>query len=134
MEYTAFKDFSYEGFNYESLSTMQFKEIEGYNYYTRIYYKLDEVSGCGFTAMVLSAIQVRIPDDDWSEHPPFSKNDLIILLVTIWASFDGMRHVHIGFNEKYELNGYLHYLNTDEWVSILNRLKELEVEFCREAD
>ena len=134
MEYGSFENFEYEGFSYKSLMTTPYKEIEGCDYYTRIYYKPDEVAGCGFAAIVLGAIQVQVPDDDWKKHEPFSKNDLIILLSSIWASFDGMRHVEIGFDEKYDLTGYIHCLNTDEWIAILEGLRELEKQFCIERE
>lgn len=133
MDYASFKDFQYEGYSYEILNSMPYKEIEGCSYYSRIYYKPDEVKGCGFLAIALSAIETRIPDDNYFNHPSFGPNDGIILLANAWAAFDGIRHFFIGFNEQYDNNGYINYFNPNEWIAIFKGFKELENEFCREV-
>lgn len=129
---SSFKDFEYSGFNYEKTRRLPYKEVSGQSYETRIYYDADEDIGCGFEAIVIGYIPTWVPDDNYADNPPFSENGGIILLAHIYAAFDGMRHVYINFDDKYEHYGYINYFDPDEWIELFKELKLLQTEFCRD--
>lgn len=132
-DYSSFKDFKVGPFNYLKITKMPFVEVEGCDYHTRIYYEKDSAGdGCGFEALILSCILTCVPEDKYTRHPPFSKNDAIMIRGHILAAFDGIRHFFVEYDHAYKDCGYIFYPNLNEWIAILHALRQLEKELCRE--
>lgn len=57
-------------------------------------------------------------------------NDDIVMVVNGLAYFDGIRHLHFG-DEKSDNYGYFNYPKMPVLIQIMNKLRELELKYCR---
>ena len=54
-------------------------------------------------------------------------------LFNVTAYFDGVRHLEFNREDK-ELAGYIYYPNMDGLISMLQKVREIEIEMCRDCD
>lgn len=98
------------------------KEYMELDEHTRIYYTSSEYGpGFGFNAEVLKVI------DRPSDEPPFGENSVYERIVTVYALWDGIRHIY------FHTEGYFYYPNFNYIKLVLDKLSELEKKYCRET-
>ena len=84
-----------------------------------IYYKLNEGEDYGFKFKVINNREVAVADS------------ICLLIFEGTAFYDGIVHLYMGSEFTNNL-GYLCYPDTNIMIAILEELKNLEDEFCRQ--
>ena len=89
----------------------------------KLYYRVLEGEQNGFEFNCVHFVSCSVRIEDWTQDPIAT----VERLVSGCAYWDGLRHMWFGDEE-----GYLHYIDAPLLVRVFEKLKELELSYCRE--
>ena len=91
-------------------------------------YILRSEDKAGFYAHAVNFVSCCGGADDYWSHESL----VVSTVFEVTACWDGVRHLEFNRNEDCPMSGYLYYQSMPELIAMLQKVREIELECCRE--